>query len=214
MKVFLGIDVQIRRGLSYFCDSESGRYVSSGWLAADRDPTRICEEIRGSGHKLAAIGIDAPRFLRRTLREWYWKGKKWKKRTTEKGRGRHCEVVLAAHKAANPQWTPLVEDAPDWMKVGIQLFDKLDGQADLFEVFPAASYKLLRKDAGMHLSLDVSTLAPGPRDMLDASVAALTVREFTAGRGSAVGGGDSLGEIVIPRPLDDPINEVLTWPST
>jgi hypothetical protein len=50
--------------------------------------------------------------------------------------------------------------------------------------------------------------------MLDAMVAASTVREFVEGRGVEVGGGDGLGTIILPRPLPDPvINEVLDWPT-
>jgi hypothetical protein len=49
--------------------------------------------------------------------------------------------------------------------------------------------------------------------MLDAWVAAATVREFVNGRGTEVGGGDGLGVIILPRPLPEPvIKEVLEWP--
>ena len=48
--------------------------------------------------------------------------------------------------------------------------------------------------------------------MLDAWVAAATVREFEEGRGTAVGGGDDLGKIILPRPLPEPtIYEFLRW---
>ena len=50
--------------------------------------------------------------------------------------------------------------------------------------------------------------------MLDAWVAAATVKEFMGGRGVEVGDGDGLGTIVLPRPLPEPvINEVLVWPA-
>jgi len=49
---------------------------------------------------------------------------------------------------------------------------------------------------------------------LDAVVAALTVREFKSGRGTEVGGGDGLGTIVLPRPVQNPIQAVLNWPDT
>ncbi len=49
--------------------------------------------------------------------------------------------------------------------------------------------------------------------MLDAWMAAATVREFVGGSGSQGGGGDGLGTIVLPRPLPEPvIEEVLQWP--
>ena len=55
--------------------------------------------------------------------------------------------------------------------------------------------------------------SPGPKDMLNAWVAAATVREFEEGRGAEVGGGESLGTIILPRPLPEPvIDEVLRWP--
>ena len=41
----------------------------------------------------------------------------------------------------------------------------------------------------------------GVKDMLDASVAALTVCEFVNGRGCEVGGEDGLGTIVLPRKI-------------
>ena len=51
--------------------------------------------------------------------------------------------------------------------------------------------------------------------MLDAWVAAATVREFVAGNGAEVGGGDGLGTIILPRPLPDPVvKEVLVWPKS
>ena len=41
-----------------------------------------------------------------------------------------------------------------------------------------------------YIDADFSTCSPGPKDMLDAWVAAATVREFVEGRGIEVGGGD------------------------
>ena len=50
--------------------------------------------------------------------------------------------------------------------------------------------------------------------MLDAFVAAATVREFVEGRGTEVGGRDGMGTIILPRPLPEPvIMEVLLWPA-
>ena len=53
----------------------------------------------------------------------------------------------------------------------------------------------------------------GPKDMLDAVVAAYSVKEYIAGRGMAVGGGDGLGEIILPRPVAEPGHPVLEWPA-
>ena len=61
--------------------------------------------------------------------------------------------------------------------------------------------------------IDFSAFSTGQKDMMDAFVAAVTVREFVFGRGSEVGGGDGLGKIVLPRPLRTPlIKGVLSWP--
>lgn len=50
--------------------------------------------------------------------------------------------------------------------------------------------------------------------MLDAIVAAVTVKEFTEGRGCEIGGGDGFGTMVLPRQLktDQASNFSLTWP--
>lgn len=48
--------------------------------------------------------------------------------------------------------------------------------------------------------------------MLDAYVSAMTVFEFAHGQGQSVGGGDGYGEIILPRPITNPISEVFDWP--
>jgi hypothetical protein len=68
-------------------------------------------------------------------------------------------------------------------------------------------------DRDVRVSTDFSACKPGPKDMLDALVAAATVRECAEGRGSEVGGGDGLGTIILPRRLPEPvIEEILAWP--
>jgi hypothetical protein len=37
--------------------------------------------------------------------------------------------------------------------------------------------------------------------MLDAIVGAVTIGEFTEGRGSEIGGGDGMGTMILPRPV-------------
>ena len=64
------------------------------------------------------------------------------RRKAQKGNGRHCEIVISAHRLANPQWTPLEEDAPEWMLLGFKLYSALEGHAIVYEVFPTASYAL------------------------------------------------------------------------
>ena len=49
--------------------------------------------------------------------------------------------------------------------------------------------------------LCLNDFVSGVKDMLDASVAALTVYEFINGRGCEVGGDDGLGTIVLPRKI-------------
>ena len=99
------------------------------------------------------------------------------------------------------------------MKLGFRLFSALEGLITVHEIFPTASYVLLQGNTNVRIDTDFSACQPGPKDMLDAWVAAATVREFVGGRGTEVGGGDGLGTIVLPRLLPEPvIDEVLQWP--
>ena len=162
------------------------------------------------------VGIDAPRMPLTSKRQWYWNGKKkrWNRRERQKGNGRHCEIVISVHRLANPQWTPPKKAAPEWMKLGFHLFSALEDNFSVHEVFPTASYALLQGNTDVRIDTDFSACRPGPKDMLDAWVAATTVREFVEGRGIEVGGGDGMGTIILPRPLPEPvIDEVLEWPT-
>ena len=99
------------------------------------------------------------------------------------------------------------------MKLGFKLFSTLEGHATVFEVFPSASYACLQGNSNVRIDADFSACKPGPKDMLDAWVAAATVKEFIEGRGIEVGGGDGLGTIILPGTLPEPIiKEVLAWP--
>ncbi len=216
MKAYLGIDVQSRRRLSYFVCDDEGSALCSSWLALDEGQASLVDEVYRQGYKIAGVGIDAPRQLLEEPRKWYWNGrsKKWReRRDSEKGFGRHCEVIVSAHGLAKPQWTPLEERAPAWMEIGIKLYEQLEGVADTYEVFPSASYRMLQGETSLTATLDLGQLADGPKDMPDACVAAVTVREFLAGNGASVGDGDSLGEIVLPRRIKSQIQEVFEWPS-
>jgi hypothetical protein len=124
-------------------------------------------------------------------------------------------VVLKALNIANPQWTPLTEDAPDWMQLGFRLFSALSDHENIFEVFPSASYSLLRERNQPRVSISFANFVEGPKDMLDACISALTVHEFINGRGSEVGGGDGLGTIILPT--EPPVSfshPVLHWPKS
>lgn len=218
--LYLGIDVQTGRGCPYAVLDYAGGPLESDWVsgsaqqlvaALDDLVWRLVETRGGS----LAVGIDAPRARLRSPRKWYWdgSGKRWRpRRSSDFGNGRHCEVVIAAHGLANPQWTPHCPPFPEWMRLGFGLFAALGKRAQVYEVFPSASYKLLEGSSPLRIGVRLNTFAQGPKDMLDAYVAAATVREFVQGRGCAVGGGDRLGEIILPRPLPESIEEVLRWP--
>ena len=214
-KVFLGIDVQEKRECCFAALDEEGALLQSGWF---RNPMENVVNLVNDLQKSAvvSVGIDAPRQPLPGARRWYWnkKGSRWTERVGQRGYGRHCEVVVSAHGLANPQWTPIKEEAPSWMAIGFAMFTALKNTtSSVYEVFPTASYSLLRGVTDVRISIDFSSCMSGPKDMLDAFVAAATVREFAFGRGSEVGGGDNLGTIILPRPLPKPVvKEVLSWP--
>jgi hypothetical protein len=211
---YIGIDIQIRRNCCYAVIDEAGTSTDSGWFsAAETDAVELIKRWSASG--TVYVGIDAPRSPLPTRRRWYWNKSRrsWSRRGSQKGYGRHCEIVISAHRIANPQWTPLNSEAPEWMNLGFRLYSALEGLAIVHEVFPSASYALLEGHTEVRIDTDFSACRPGPKDMLDAWAAAATVREFVGGRGAEVGGGDGLGTIVLPRPLPEPvIEEVLQWP--
>jgi len=211
---YMGIDIQIRRNCCYAVIDGMGTLVDSGWFSkAETESVELLKNWSDSGQ--VYIGIDAPRMPLANKRLWYWNksGRHWVKRKSQKGYGRHCEIIISAHRIANPQWTPLRGEAPAWMNLGFKLYSALGSLTLEYEVFPSASYALLRGNTEVRIDTDFSACKPGPKDMLDAWVAAATVREFIEGRGSEVGDGDGMGSIVLPRPLPEPvIREVLKWP--
>ena len=88
------------------------------------------------------------------------------------------------------------------MKIGFSIFENLNQFKNLFEVFPSASYKMLEND-NISYDLCLAEFKRGVKDMLDASVAAITVKEFIDGRGMELGGDDGLGTIILPRKIKD-----------
>lgn len=210
-----GVDVQQSRGCPYVV-MEPGKQrhncLATGWLEGDlsAELTRLLVE-----HQVEAVGIDAPRCPLPALRNWSVSRGQWK--PSVRGlTGRHCEVVVAATRVANPQWTPLADDAPRWMQNGFALFTAAEQVVGdrVYEVFPSAAYRLLAGDQTLRFELTAADLARGPKDVLDAATAAATVVEFEAGRGCEVGGGDGLGTIVLPRPLPNLTTELSRWPET
>lgn len=213
--ITVGIDLQLARGLAYAAMTADGAVIHNGWLDPT-EPAGIAAELsqRFPG---AAVGIDAPRRPLDEPRQHYWDGANWrKKRHSDKGLGRHCEVVVSACGLARPQWTPLHSRAPEWMRWGFALFEALERLGiRTEEVFPSASYRMLEADSQARLTIPLSGFLPGPKDMLDAVVAAFTLREFIQGRGCEVGGGDGLGTIVLPRPLfGAKAADLAAWPGT
>lgn len=101
--------------------------------------------------------------------------------------------------------------APDkeWMQTGVALFDALAKWKHVYEVFPSASYNLFTALPQFSIQLNLSQFRPGPKDMLDACVAAVTVRRFLNGEGCEVGGADGLGTIVLPVDITNRIPEFM-----
>lgn len=218
--LFVGLDVGTKRPCPYYTLTPDLEYFGSGWLAGET-PREISLSLRALIDSLAdrvdgqvAVGIDAPRLPLPAPRQYFWRKGGWIKRSEgERGYGRHCEVVVKALNIANPQWTPLVGEAPAWMELGFSLFAALNGYPDVYEIFPTASYHLLEDQQQPITQVSFRSFGPGPKDMLDAAVAAYTLAEFAAGRGCEVGGGDGLGTIVLPRCLPVMVGHpVLTWP--
>lgn len=218
MKI-IGIDVQTR-GLAVAVINLFGDAPDSAWLPLDgidhvsevltNFPLFTDEQIQET-----AIGIDAPRRPLAVPRPWYWDSRhqNWRpRRRNERGFGRHCEVILRAHGLANPQWTPIDNEVPEWMKIGFNLYRLLDCYKHLYEVFPSASYKQLCEQ-GMLCQVNLKCFVMGTKDMLDAYIAAYTVREYLCQRGCAIGDGDSLGAIIMPRQILQPIEKVMQWPA-
>jgi predicted nuclease with RNAse H fold len=200
-KFFSGIDVQTSRGCSYYIIDENKNYVASGWIKENipqsfRD---LFFKISDNNPNELAIGIDAPRMPIKKLRKRSFdkKTNSWMEKEDEK-LGRECEVIIKSYNIANPQWTRTYEDSPEWMRLGFSIFDSLKDFQFIYEVFPSASYKMLEKER-LRYELCLNDFVSGVKDMLDASVAAITVYEFVNGRGCEVGGEDGLGTIVLPR---------------
>jgi predicted nuclease with RNAse H fold len=212
---FIGIDIQVSKKCCYAVIDDTGKLIDSGWFSnTDAEAVGLIKKLIDTPSQVE-VGIDAPRRPLNSKRQWYWNKstRQWKKRKTQKGYGRHSEVILSAHRIANPQWTPLKNEAPSWMNLGFKLFCVLEDIVRVHEVFPTASYALLEGIQDVRIIADFSACNPGPKDMLDSWVAAVTVREFAEGRGCEVGDGDGMGSIILPRPLPQPvIAEVLTWP--
>jgi len=149
---FIGIDVQAARGCPYVILDDSAETLDSGWLQGESQDALseyLCTLVDQQKVN-TSVGIDAPRLPLSSPRQWYWEGAtgRWRRcRAADLGRGRHCEIVIAAHRLANPQWTPHQPPFPRWMELGFRLFSCLSGRVRVYEVFPSASYTLLSDDS-------------------------------------------------------------------
>lgn len=216
----MGIDVSEKRGLAVALMGRGGQPLDALWLrSGNPEDVRCLVESLLVRHALRPeeiiAGIDAPSRPLPAPRTWNWNGgtQRWLPlKAGCSGFGRHCEIIIKAHKLANPQWTPVLEQCPGWMLTGFALFEHLGSLFRTVEVFPSASYRQLHH-AGFHLEIVLNCFSLGPKDMLDAFVAAATAREYIQGRGVLVGGGDGLGGIALPRPLDPLIPQVMQWPA-
>ncbi len=201
---FVGIDVQIIRGCCFYIIDENKKYVTSGWIKENipKSFKDLFLKISGNDQSKIAIGIDAPRMPINKLRkrEFDRKNNKWLISKTEKV-GRECEVVIKSYNIANPQWTRTRKDSPAWMKLGYSIYNSLKDFPFVYEVFPSASYRMLENE-NVKYELCLNNFVGGVKDMLDASVAAITVYEFVNGRGCQVGGEDGLGTIVLPGKIN------------
>lgn len=203
IKYFVGIDVQISRGCCYYIIDENKNFVINGWIKENIPQTlnKILTDISNNKVRTIAIGIDAPRMPIKKFRNRSYdkKSNSWID-NSDKKLGRECEVIIKSYNIGNPQWTRTLDDSPDWMKLGYSIFDSLKDFPFTYEVFPSASYKILEKE-NLAYELCLNNFTGGVKDMLDASVAAITVYEFINRRGCEVGGNDGLGTIILPRKI-------------
>lgn len=198
---------------------EKYRMCASGWIEADNQDEAVrlarikLADLENKEGRRISVGVDAPRTPLERPRTIRWDKRRQRWSNTHALSGRHCELALKSLRIANPQWTQLKGRCPGWMRLGFNLFQSLQEVTAVYEVFPSASYQLLQGNRDLRLTIDLADFFAGPKDMLDASVAAVTVGEYVAGRGTSIGGGDGLGEIVLPRPFDSTGNSgVLQWP--
>lgn len=205
IKFFAGIDVQISRGCCYYIIDKNKNYVDSGWVNKSIPKTlkKVFQNLTNNKNELIAIGIDAPRMPLKKFRNRYFD--KVKKEWIIKNKqsiGRECEVLINSYKIANCQWTNIFSKSPEWMKLGYKIFSELEIFPYVCEVFPSASYKLLNNE-NVKYELCLNDCARGIKDLLDASVCAITVYEFFLGNGCEIGGEDGLGSIILPRKFQD-----------
>jgi hypothetical protein len=203
--IFVGIDVSGERSLVFCALTAAGQLL---WAETCR-PGELHEAFerlssRSSG-VVQAVGIDGPRMFPRRPRRWAWRRGRWTP-SAKPLAGRHCEVAVRAIGLADPDWTPIRRDAPAWMLHCPHVYRdcaKIVGAEHVHEVNPKASRRQLAFLALLKVPHRSMIRPPrgfpsARRDALDAMIAAWTVALHETGCGSAIGGGDDAGSIVIP----------------
>lgn len=116
------------RGCPFAVLNAGGTVLEDGWVEKAH-PDQVVTQFRqvlerhSSGQNVIAVAVDAPRVPLPEPRQGYWKGHRWRQgKPKDQGAGRHCEIVVAAHRLANPQWTPSRPPFPAWMELGFAIF--------------------------------------------------------------------------------------------
>jgi hypothetical protein len=165
MKIYIGVDISEDRGCAIAGIDEAARSVGATWSKCNvREVLSVLSDFC-KGYE-GVLGIDAPRMPLLSLRPWYWNRNKskWRPRAVgESGWGRHCEVVIKSLGLANPQWTPLRDAAPGWMRFGFELFSALNPDQQVQEVFPTASYSQLADCRDIFVSMPFSGFRSRPK---------------------------------------------------
>ena len=70
IKLFAGIDVQVKRGCPYYVIDKKGKFISNGWVSNDKISRfyEIFSNLVDGNLNELAIGIDAPRMPLKKLR--------------------------------------------------------------------------------------------------------------------------------------------------
>lgn len=183
----------------------AGNFLDAGFFEGCL-PTELVRQIEaGLAAGLAVLaGVDAARHALPRLRYWEWEptAERWVRLLRGTSAGRHAEIILRAHGFRETRWTDRTAGAASMF----QALHALPGTV-IYETCAEASFQAL--DPGSPLP---SQSAPAEGSLEHATLAATTSREFFAGRGQEIGGGDGLGTIILPRPLRRRIAGVLEWP--
>ena len=180
----------------------AGNFLDAGFFEGSL-PTELTRQIEaGLASGLAVVfGVDAARHALTRLRYWNWEptAEHWVRLLRGADTGRHAEIILRAHGFRGTRWS--VTAAPIY-----QALQALPGTV-IYEVCAEAAFQAM--DPG---SPPPEPSAAAGASLEHATLAATTSREFFAGRGQEIGGGDGLGTIILPRPLRRRVEGVLEWP--